>query len=241
MPVRAFNTRILVDQFDFSLKTKGVMLAFSIDQMDANTLQSSDDNNVPDVSSAMLELNGYFDGPGTGQLEQELYARLGNNAVPCIVTACFDTSVLGNPAYSQQATWGQELIIDGSDKLLMVRGKWEDITQRGLVIAQASIAAIGDQPVIDFGAAGTLGGWATIHVRAISGVAVGATFTVKSSTVVGFTAPVTHGTFTVSAVGAQRLAFSGAVGRYVRLGCASLGGATSFDVTALAGTLGVTG
>mgnify|MGYP006883708175 CR=1 FL=1 len=38
-----------------------------------------------------------------------------------------------------------------------------------------------------------------------------------------------------------RLSVAGAVGRYVRLNCTSLGGATSLAVTASAGVTGVTG
>jgi hypothetical protein len=55
------------------------------------------------------------------------------------------------------------------------------------------------------------------------------------------TSPTTHGTFTFSAVGGTALTWSGATGRYIRLNCTSLGGATSFVVTGAAGVTGVTG
>jgi hypothetical protein len=240
MPVRAFNTRILVDEFDFSGDTKGITLALTKETIDASVLQTGSPVLTPDMSTGVLDLMGYFDGIGAGELEQELQARMESDA-DCVVSALFDTSAVGNPAYVQPTTWGRQLSIDGSDKLLMVKAQWEDLTERGLVAAHATIAATGDESIIDFGAAGVAGGWAVLHVRAIDGAAVDAAFTVKSSAVVGFTSPTTHGTFTVSAVGASRLTFAGNVGRYMRLGCTSLGGATSLAVTAIFGISGVTG
>jgi hypothetical protein len=241
MPVRAFNTRILVDQYDFSGDTKGITLALSKEAIDASVLQTSGAVLVPDLSTGVIDLNGYFGAiVGAGALEQELQARMESGA-DCIVSVLFDTTAVGNAGYVQPTTWGKQLSIDGNDKLVMVKAQWEDLTQRGLVAAHATVSAIGDQSVIDFGAAGAAGGWAVLHVRAIVGTAVNAAFTVKSSAVVGFTSPTTHGTFTLSAVGASRLTFAGAVGRYMRLGCTGLGGATSLAVTAIFGVSGVTG
>lgn len=240
MPVKAYNTRILVDEFDFSGDTKGITLSLTKEGLDASVLQTAGAILVPDLSTGVLDLNGYFGGIGAGALEQELQARMESEA-DCIVSALFDTTAVGNPAYVQPTTWGKQLTLDGADKLLMVKAQWEDLTERGLVAAHATIAATGDQSVIDFGAAGTAGGWAVLHVRAIVGTAVNAAFTCKSSAVVGFTSPTTHGTFTISAAGASRLTFAGNVGRYMRLGCTSLGGATSLAVTAIFGVSGVTG
>lgn len=240
MPVKAYNSRILVDQFDFSGDTKGISLAMTKDGIDAATLQAADRVLVPDLSSGVIDLMGYFGGVGAGALEQELQARMESEA-DCIVSAIFDTTAVGNPAYVQPTTWGKQLTLDGADKLLMVKAQWEDLTQRGLVAAHATISATGDQSVIDFGAAGAAGGWAVLHVRAIDGTAVNAAFTVKSAAAVGFSGPTTHGTFTISAVGASQLTFAGSVGRYMRLGCTSLGGATSLAVTAIFGVSGVTG
>lgn len=241
MPVRAYNTRILIDQFDFSGDTKGITLALTRAAIEAPTLQAADRVQLPDLPSGMIDLNGYFGGVGAGALEQELQARLASEQ-DCIVSALFDTTAMGKPAYVQPTVWGKQLTLEGSDKLIMVKGAWEDLTQRGLVVAHATIAATGDQSIIDFGAAGSAGGWAVLHVRSISGTATNAAFTAKSSADgSGFTSPTTHGTFTVSAVGAQRLTFAGAVGRYMRLGCTSLGGATNLAVTAIFGSFGVTG
>lgn len=240
MPVRAYNTRLLINQFDFSGDTMGVSVALTREAIDAPVLQSSDRVKLPDLPGGLIDHNGYFGGVGAGTLEQEL-AALMSSETDAIISVLFDTSAVGNPAYVQPTTWQKQLKHDGSGKLLMLQGQWEDLTQRGLVVAHATISATGDQSVIDMSAAGAAGGWAVLHVRAITGSATNAAFTVKSSAVVGFTSPTTHGTFTVSALGAQRVTFSGAVGRYMRLGCTSLGGATNLAVTAIFGVAGVTG
>ncbi len=241
MPVLAYNTRILVDQFDFSGKTKGITLGLSKEAIEAPTLQAADRVLVPDQGGmGVLDLNGYFGGVGAGELEQELQARLDSEA-DCIVSALFDTRAAGNPAYVQPTTWQKQLTLDGADKLLTVKGAWEDFTQRGLCMADFYFTGASDGAVIDMGATGAAGGWAVIHVTVIAGTATNATFTVRSAAAVGFGTPTTHGTFTVSAVGAQRLTFAGAVGRYMRFACSSIGGATGIDVKAIFGVSGVTG
>lgn len=240
MPVRAYNTRVLVDGFDFSQDTKGVTLSFTVAELDASTLQSASRKVIAGADEGTVELSGYYDGPGVGTIEREIQARLGSET-PCVVAVLLDTTALGNPAYVQQQTWGKQMKIDAPiDDLLTLDAAWTQITSRGLAVAHQAFAALGAAPVIDFGAAGAAGGWAALFVRAITGTAANATFVVKSSAAAGFTSPATHGTFTVTAKGALLLAFSGAVGRYVRLECTSLGGATSLDVTAVAGVAGVT-
>jgi hypothetical protein len=243
MPVRAFNTRLLLDQFDFSGDTKGVTVALSKAQIDASVLQTAGAILVPDKSMGVIEINGYFRAiVGAGAFEQELAARIDSGA-DAIVSVCLDTTAVGNAAYVQPTTWQNQMTIDGSDKLIMLKGTFEDTTERGEVACHDTLSATGDQSIIDMGAQGSLGGWAVLHVRAIVGTATNATFVVKSSSAsTTFTTPTTHGTFTISAVGASRLAIAvGAVKRYMRLECTSLGGATSIAVTAIFGSYGVTG
>lgn len=240
MAVRAFNTRVLVDEFDFSTSAKGVTVTSAVDALEASTLQSEAKQAIPGGSDGTIELSGYYTGPNAGDLEQELYDRLGSED-GCVVSVLLDTTAVGNPAYVQQTTWGNQLKLDGPlADLITLDGKWQDIMDRGLSVAHATVSGTGGQTVIDFGAGGATGGWAVLHVRAIDGTAAGATFTVQSAAAVGFSSPTTHGTFTLSDVGALTLVFSGAVGRYIRLNCTGLGGATSIQVTAIVGVAGVT-
>ncbi len=241
MPVRSFNSRILVDQWDFSGDTVGVKVTRGAKVLTPNVLQSPAAINIPGSPTGKIEQAGYWNGIGAGTIEYEIEQRLGTET-PVLVSVLLDTTAMGNPAYVLQSAWGDSMDLDAPiDNMLTLNANWQGNMWRGLSIAHATIASVAAQAGIDFGAAGAAGGWALMHVRAITGTATNATFTVQSSTVVGFSSPVTHGTFTISALGAQMLTFAGAVGRYVRLNCTSLGGATSLAVTVSAGVSGVTG
>lgn len=241
MPVKAYETRVLVDEFDFSGDTKGVTASFAVKAIAANTLQSAAAKSIPGQGEGTFELSGYWSGGAAGLMDDEISDRLGSDT-DSVVTVCFDTTAVGNPAYTQMTTWGQQMKIDNPmDDLIALDSTWTDVTYRGYTVAHGTISATGGQTVIDMGAAGTNGGWSALHVRAVSGTATGATFTVQSAALVGFGSPTTHGTFTISAVGGYTLTFTGNVGRYVRLNCTGLGGATSIAVTAIVGVSGVTG
>lgn len=240
MPVRAFETRFLVDGFDFSGDTKGLTLSFQTSQLDASTLQSAAAKKIPGPTDGTIECQGYWDGGAAGRLDDEINARLGSET-PCVVSVFFDTRAVGNPAYTQRTTWGQQMKIDSPvDNLITLDSTWQHVTDRGYCVADALVDANGGMTVIDFGAAGTLGGWAALHVTAIAGTASGAEFTVESSAT-NFGTPTTHGTFTLSDIGGYLVTFAGAVGRYVRLNCTDLGGADSLTVHAVVGVKGRTG
>lgn len=242
MPVKAYNTRLLVDEFDFSADTAGLSLSLAAEAIEAPALQSSAAQYIGGNAKGTIEQNGYWNGGAAGLIDDEIYARLGSET-PCIVTVAFDTTAVGNPAYVQQSTWASQMNIEAPvDGLLSVANKFEDMISRGYVVAHGTISATGGQTVIDFGAAGADGAWAVLHVTAISGTATNATFTVQHATTVGFGSPATLITLAnVSDVGAQVATATGSVNRYIRLNCTSLGGATSLSVTAIVGVTGVTG
>lgn len=242
MPVKAYNTRLLVDQFDMSADTAGLNLSLAAEAIEAPALQASAAQYIGGNAKGTIEQNGYWNGGAAGLIDNEIYSRLGTET-PCIVSVCFDTTAVGNPAYTQQTTWASQMNIDAPvDGLLAMANKFEDLTSRGLCVAHGTISATGGQTIIDFGTAGTNGAWAALHVRAITGTATNATFTVQHSTTLGFGSPSTLISFTaLSAVGAQVATAAGSVNRYIRLNCTSLGGATSLAVTAIVGVTGVTG
>lgn len=242
MPVKAYNTRLLVDEFDFSGDTAGLALNLAAEAIEAPALQSAAAQYIGGNAKGTIEQNGYWDGGAAGLLDNELYARLGSET-PSIVSVLFDTRAVGNPAYVQQTTWASQMNIEAPvDGLLALASKFEDLTSRGYVVAHATISATGGQSVIDFGAAGVAGAWAVLHVRAITGTATNATFTIQHATTLGFGSPATLLSFAaLSDVGAQAATAAGAVNRYLRLNCTSLGGATSLAVTAIVGVTGVTG
>lgn len=242
MPVQAYKTRILIDQFDFSGETSGGSLSLAVPPINTPALQQSAKLMIPGNPGGTLEFSGYWNGGAAGLLDNELDARLGS-ATDCIVSVLLDTSAVGNPAYVQLSTWGQQLKTEWpADGLLAAQATFEDVTSRGLAIAHQTFSATGNGSIIDFGAAGSAGAWAVLVVRAIDGTATNASFLVQHSTTLGFGSPATLLTFgAVSAVGAQVVTAAGAVRQYMRLNCASLGGATSIAVTAIVGVTGVTG
>jgi hypothetical protein len=241
MPIKAYNTRLLVDEFDFSGDTKGVTLSFAVSTLEANTLQSAAAKRIAGPVDGTLECQGYWAGGDAGLLDNEVYDRLGSET-GCVVSVLFDTRAVGNPGYTQRTTWGQQMKIDSPvDNLITLDSTWQDNTDRGYFVADGVVDATGGQTVVDFLAAGTLGGWAVLHVTAITGTATGAEFDVESSTT-NFGTATTHGTFTVSDTGGYLLTWTGdSVGRYVRLNCTDLGGATDITVHAIVGVTGVTG
>lgn len=241
MPVNSFNSRILVDEFDFSGDTIGVKVTRGAKVLTPNVLQSPAAINLPGMPTGAIAQKGYFSGPGAGTIEEEIDARLGTET-PALVSVLFDTTALGNPAYVLSTGWADQMDLDFPlDDLITLDANWQGSMWRGLSIAHSTVDAVAALDGVDFGAAGDAGGWALIHVRAIDGDADDATITVQSAAASDFGSPTTHGTFTIDAVGAQMLTFTGAVGRYIRLNCTGLGGATSLSITASAGVSGVTG
>jgi hypothetical protein len=241
MGIRACNTRILIDEFDFSGDTQGVKLAMTVEALDANTLQTCARKAIAGNPSGSIEQNGYWAGPDAGDIEHELNDRLGTET-PVVVSVLFDTRALGNPAYVMPETFASKVMIEAPfENLLTIAATWDGITKRGLAVAHQTFAAAVAATGVDYGAQGTLGGWAALHVRAIVGSAHDATFVVESDDNSGFTSAATEGTFTVSAVGATIIDLTGTIDRYIRLRCTDLGGATSIAVTAIVGVAAVTG
>jgi len=104
-------------------------------------------------------------------------------------------------------------------------------TRRGLRVYSGLFDAVESGASVDFGAGSTTGGKAYLHVTAIDGTAVDAEIEVQSSADNNTWAD--EGTFTLSLVGGYSLDLSGTVGRYIRLSCTDLGGATSITVTGI--------
>lgn len=242
MPVQAWKTRILIDQFDFSGETSGGSLALTVRPIDAPALQQPSMLYVPGAQNGKLEFGGYWNGGAAGRLDDELYRRLGSQ-LPCIVITMLDTSALGNPAYVLRSTWNQQINIEWpAAGLLTAQATFEDVAARGLVVAHQSFTAVGLGPLIDFGAAGTAGAWAVLVVRAVEGSASNAAFVVRASNTTDFATPISLISFApVAGVGAQMAAAAGDVRRYLRLWCSDMGGATKLTVTAVVGVAGVTG
>jgi hypothetical protein len=158
--------------------------------------------------------------------EAELAARFA--AGGAIVTVLVGKSDADCIAYTLPDAAGYEMSFAApANNLVTLNGKWGTSASavRGRRLFDGAFDAVENGASVDFGAGVTTGGVAFLHVAAITGTATNATVAVESSP--DNSTWSAEGTFTLSAVGGYSLEMSGTVGRYVRLACTSLGGATA--------------
>lgn len=244
MAVKAYQSRILIDGYDLSGISNAWTLTGAVSALEHAVLQTAGVLRVPDASSFTLDHNGYFNGPDDGDLEKELYDRLGTTDT-VYATVVMDTAGAVPVAYTLANTWNSQLTLAAPVAgLLTAAGKWEGAdggTYRGYQLYRGTISATGAQTGIDFGAAGAAGGVAHIHITAVSGTATDAVVEVESDDNAGFTSATSRGSFTFSGnstTGLQALQASlgvGVVDRYLRINTTSMGGASSFAVVVVAG------
>lgn len=242
--IKGADAKILIDQWDLSGQSNGISITGDVKQLEYAVLQGLGMNRLPGLPMASIEHNGYFTAPNAGDLEYEMNARLGSNS-GIVAAAILGTSLAVPVAYVLNTTFGQQLKIKGqTDQLITVQGNWPakaDKLVRGYQVYFGTLSTTGATPTVDFGAAATgAGSKAWLFVQAITGTATSATVKVQSSTASNFSSPTDRGTFTFSAVGANYLALSGTLDRYVRLNCTSLGGATNFTVLGVVASYGLT-
>lgn len=232
-------TRVLVGGYLLSGDTNALTIKSTSERQDGTPFEATGRQYVTMAPTAGLTLNGYmtFDTANGATYEARLNAAL---STADTVGAILGQTQAGSPAYVLPGAHTQQLQIQAPTAGLMtVSGEWvgSGALNHGLCLYSGSIAATGSQTPVDFGASGT-NGFAYLFVTGITGTAVGATITVQSATTSGGSYS-THGTFTFSDIGAQTLAMTGTVNRWVRINCTSKGGATSFIVHAIAGISGV--
>ena len=241
MALPGIEASILIDQFEFGGSTSGIETTISVTEGDYTNLASSGQESEPILPKMLLSMSGYFDGVGAGKLEEELKARLATAGV--VVTALYGKSQTYAPCYMLDRAYGQQIqIATPVAGLATVQGNWTEGSKgyRGWKVLRATISTTGVQTGVDFVTAGTNGGMAVLHVKAITGTATNATLVVQSAAQSNYSDAVTEGTFTFSAVGGYRVPLSGAIGRYIRVNVTSMGGATNFAVVAAVAVDGVT-
>jgi len=239
---RGKYTKILVDEFDFSGDSNQLDIDTSTGSLDATTFADTAKVMIADSPELTFQHNGFFGGIGAGEFEQELQERIGGAGA--YVTALIGTDTAACPAYwLPLSTKSQFKIGNPVGGLSTIQAQWltgPGGARRGLRILDATLSATGAQTGRDFGAAGSAGGYAILHVTAITGSATNATIKVQSDSDVGFGSAADEGTFTFSAVGAYVITLSGAIGRYIRADLTSLGGATNVTVVIAVAVEGVT-
>lgn len=242
MPIKACYTQIIVDRWALSGYSNNAELEVVSNAIEYNVFQTCTTQSLPDEPASKLTHSGYFSAPTTGHLEQAMHARLAD-AGDAQVSLILGTNQTIPVGYVLEGAYNAQLKIEGKAKsLITVAGLWQarDVQlYRGYQLWTGVISATGAKTGIDFGSAGAAGGRAWIHITNITGTATGAEIDVESDDNSGFTTATSRGTFTFSAVGTEAIALATAE-RYLRINATSLGGATSYNVTVVAGVSGIT-
>lgn len=243
MPLLGTNAAWLLgdsaEAWNFSCDTNNLTFTANVPPLEYLTLCSTGLQYEPFLPSGTIETQGYYSGSGAGYIEKEVYDRLGTSTAT-YVTALYGTNATKAAAYTIHSTWGSQMTVEAPvDNLITLNSAWtEQTTYRGWRIFSGTISATGDQTSVDFGSAGSSGGYAYLYVTTITGSATNAAVKIQSSSNDSTFAD--EGTFTFSNKSCQVVTMSGTVNRYLRLSCTSMGGATSFVVQGVACVYGVT-
>jgi hypothetical protein len=223
---------IWVDEFNFGSSTSQADLAFEISEAERTNLDSSAQEFLPILPKATVTQNGYFEGVMPDGFEAELEDRFGlGKAVLTVVTQKSDADCV---CYVLPEATDYSMVFGAPVAgLITLNGQWgtSAATVRGRRVFDGTFDDIESGATVDFGAGTTNGGAAFLHVVTITGDAEDATIEVQSSADESTWAD--EGTFTLAAVGGYSLALAGTVGRYVRLSCTDLGGATAIRCMAV--------
>ena len=121
-PVRGCQTKILIDEYDLSGQSNSVNIDASVAVLDYVTFQACYQQRTPGLPSSAIAHNGYFNGSGAGQLEEELHARLGSGN-DVYVGVILGTELAIPVGYVLATAFGQQLKLDAPvDGLLTVQG-----------------------------------------------------------------------------------------------------------------------
>lgn len=224
--MKGTELRIWVDEFDFSSATSQVDVTFDVSEAERTSLASDAQEYLPILPRCTLTQNGYFEGVLPDGFERELEDRFG--AGLAIVTVITQQSDADCVAYVLPEATDYSMVFGApAANLVTLNGQWGTAAAavRGRRVYEGTFDDVENGASVDFGAGSTTGGKAFLHVQTITGTAVDAEIKVQSSADNNTWAD--EGTFTLSAVGGYSLDMSGTVGRYIRLACADLGGATA--------------
>lgn len=243
-PVRARNARVIVDGYEVTGQTSGIVIDGQVGILEWQVLQDNAVNKEPNFTTLMMTHNGYFFGASAGDLHKELDDRI-ESGDDTVVSALLGTNLPAPVAYVIPTSFAQQLRVEAPiANLVTINGNWPVGTERayrGLVAYYGTISATGAKTAIDLGAAGTTGGKAWLHLIGTTGTLSGAIdVDIESDTTNSFSgAETVEATFTNAARGVQAQALSGSIGRYARINVAGLGGATTLQVAVIVAVNGV--
>ncbi len=223
--MRGTEAAIWVDEFDFSSATGQIDVSFEVGEAERTSLASEAQEFLPLLSKCTVTQNGYFEGVLPGGFERELETRFGDGRA--LVTVLLGRSVLDCVAYVLPAATNYNMTFSAPvSGLVTLNGQWGTSAGavRGRRVFDGTFTAVGESVPVDLGAGTTRGGHAFLHVAGITGVAGTVEIRIESSAnQIDWD---DEGSFFFSSVGGYRVALTGTIGRYVRLACIDLGGAT---------------
>lgn len=224
--MKGTQAAVWVDEFEFSAATSQIEIQCEVSEGERTSLASTAQEFLPILPKTTVVQNGYFEGVLTSGFEAELAARFA--AGGAIVTVLVGKSDADCIAYTLPDAAGYEMTFAApANNLVSLNGKWGTSASavRGRRLFNGTFDALESGASVDFGAGSTNGGTVFLHVAAITGTATNATITVQSSPDNNTWSD--EGAFVFSAVDGYALALAGVVGRYLRLACTHLGGATA--------------
>ena len=240
---RAIHTRILFDGYRISGETNKASIKMDSDKVDVTCFEDTAKSFVVNDPKTGIEIGGYI----VHSLDPDTFEAIAHNALETqgtiTVIRSESATMTGGVSYTipntNAITTSHDLQVGGVMTMNATFGGATALKRGRAIYAGAAISATGAKPAIDLGAAGTVGGFAYLHVHGITGTASSAAIDIESSATEGGTYA-SEGTFTFSAIGCYAVALTGTVNRWVRINTTSLGGATNFTVSAVACVLGVT-
>lgn len=246
-PVRGKNARIIVDGYDLTGQSSGIIVESNVGVLEWMVLMADGVNKEAGLADIRITHNGYMFGKDAGDLQREIESRILSGAATVVAATlgAHYAAPIAPPAYIIPTSFAQQLRIETPVAGLMtVNGSWptgDERAYRGKQVYYGAVSATGAKPVVDLGAAGSAGGKAWLHIIGITGSLSGAVDidleSNSSSTFSGGEA--VEATFTNAARGVQAQALSGAIGRYARINVSGLGGATALLVAVYAAVSGV--
>jgi hypothetical protein len=235
-------TGVLIDEFDFTGSYMGADIEITVPEIPVTPFGVTGLVTDPGPSSGKISLRGYYTGSAAGDVYKEMTDRLGTAGVGTCMAVLSDTTDANCVADCSSNAWGQTLKLSMPTKETLTfeaATAGTESIKSGFRILNATVTTTGNQAAVDFGAAGSLGGAVFIFVQTVGGSVSNASIKVQSATTEGGTYA-DEATVDVDAIGGYYAAMSGAVNRWLRVNVASMGGASSLKIVAIACVKGVT-
>jgi len=235
-PMKGTSASVIVDEFIWGGSTSSAEVQFTINEHDVTNLDSTGMEYIPGLTTMRVVQNGYWVGPDTDGVADELHDRLGVSGAQVAFVPIKATT--NTPVYVIPSAFNASLPIDASaDAVITMNGEWAatNAGQRGKLISyNTTISGTGNGTSIDLGSAGSAGGYFYLHVHSIDGDASGTSTSsaIKVQSSSDDSTFADEGTVTFSATGGHSATMSGTVNRYLRISTSDMGGATSIVVTA---------